>query len=113
MVCVIDSSSCRCAFFTTSIFEISNSKFVVFQYVNKRVCPLPGNCFVVHGDVSLVEVTANENVREKSVIASKQKRTMICGGKSKYITNLGTRNYRVLHLAYNPRPAASGCMLGL
>ena len=50
---------------------------------------------------SLVEATASENVRGKSVIASKQKRTMICGKKSKYITNLGTRNYRVLHFAYN------------
>ena len=49
---VLVSSSCRCAFFATSIFEIRNSKFVVFQYVNKRVCPLPGNCFVVHGEVS-------------------------------------------------------------
>ena len=93
---VLVSSSCRCAFLATSIFEIRNSKFVVIQYVNKRVCPPPGNCFVVHGDVSrrmicwkktftnsLVEATASENVREKSVIASKQKRIMICGGKSK------------------------------
>ena len=36
---VLVSSSCRCAFFATSIFEIRNSKFVVFQYVNKKVKP--------------------------------------------------------------------------
>ena len=86
------SSSCRCAFFATSIFEIRKSKLVVFQYVKLRVCSLPGNCFVVHGDVlrrmicwkktftnSLVEATASENVREKFAIASKHNRT-ICGG---------------------------------
>ena len=84
---VLLSSSCRCAFFAMSIFEVRKSKFAVFQYVNKRVCPLPGNCFVAHGDVSrrmicwkktftnsLVEAIASENVREKSVIASKQKK---------------------------------------
>ena len=125
------SSSLRCASFATSMFEIRKSKFVVFQYVNKRisVCLLPGNCFVVHGDVSrrmicwkktftnsLVEAKASENVRENFAFASEQNRTIIYGGKSKYITKLGTRNFRVLHLAYNtcghglrPRVVCSVC----
>ena len=60
---------------------------------------------------SLVEAKASENGSEKFAVALKQNRTMINWRKSKYITNLGTRNYRVLHLAYNPRPVASGCML--
>ena len=62
---------------------------------------------------SLVEGNASENVREKFAVASKQKRTMKYGGKSKYITNLSTREPSGLHLAYNPQTAASGCMLGL
>ena len=90
------SSPCRCAFLATSIFKIRKSKFVVFQYVSCRVSPLPGNCFVVHGDVSrrmicwkktftisLVKAKASENVREKFAVASKKNRTMIYGGKSK------------------------------
>ena len=135
------SLSCRWAFFATSMFEIRTSKFVVFQYVNKRVCRLPGNCFVVHGDVSRrmicwkktfinrlllkrqparmsVEslllhrnrieqwyMEENLNILQTSAhgvigFYTSHTRTMTHGGKSKYITNLGTRSYRVLHLAY-------------
>ena len=55
------------------MFEIRKRKFVVFQNVNKRICLLPGNCFVVQDDLlkgdihkpSLVEAKACENVREK------------------------------------------------
>ena len=55
---------------------------LLFFSVLTVCCPLPGNCFVVHGDVSkrmicwkktftnsLVEDKASENVREKSLIA--------------------------------------------
>ena len=124
---VLVSSSCsRCAFFATSIFEIRNRKFVVFQYVNKRVCPLPGNFFVVHGDVSrrmicwkktfansLVEATASENVCEKSVIASKQKRTMVCGGNLNILQTsaLGIIRFYTSHttLGLRPRVVCSVC----
>ena len=103
--------------------NVRNSKEQVccFQYANKRRCLLPGNSFCcawrcfekddsLKEDIhrpSLVEAKACENVREKFAVALKQNRTMINGGKSKYITNLGTQNYRVLHLAYNPRRACS------
>ena len=106
---VLVSSSCRYAFFATSIFEIRNSKFVVFQYVNKRVCPLPGNCLVVHGDVprrmicwkktftnSLVEVTASENVREKVCYCIEtEKNNDVHGGKSKFYRKRGSASYIV------------------
>ena len=110
-----------------SMFEIRNSRFVVFSvlFTLQESLSLPGYYFVVHDDVSrrmicwktftnsFVEAKASEIVREKFAVASKHNRTMKYGGKSKYITNLGTRNYRVLHLAYNPCPEASGCVLGL
>ena len=64
--------------------KFERASLLFFQYVNKRVCPLPGNCFVVHGDISrrmicwkktletLVEAKASGDVREKFAVASKQ-----------------------------------------
>ena len=94
--------------------NVWNSKEQVccFQYVNNRVCLFEEIVCCMHGDVSrrmicrkktctnsLVEANASENVREKFAVASKPNRTMKYEGKSKNITNLGTRNYRVLHFA--------------
>ena len=67
---------------------------------------------LLKGDIhkpSLVEAKACENVREKFAVALKQNRTMINGGKSKYITNVGTQNYR----GFTPRIQPSACGLGL
>ena len=98
-------------------------KFVVIQYVNKRVCPLPGNCFVVHGDISIrmvcwkktftisiVEAKVSDNVREKFVVALKQCRTLINGQKSKiYLIQtsaLGIIGFYTMHTTLGLRPRA-------
>ena len=104
---VLVSLSCRYAFFATSIFEISNSKFVVFSMLTRELvlfqeivllymARFREGCFAGrrHSQTLLLKLQpARMSVKSRLLHRNRKKETMICGGKSKYITNLGTRNY--------------------
>ena len=111
---------CRCAFFAMSMFEraslllfsVLTREFVLFQEI-----VLLYMAMFREGWLNLLEEDIHKlscwslSQREcpwNFAVASKQCRTKTNRWKSEYITNLGTRNYRVLHLAYNPRPFGLG-----
>ena len=116
---------CQSAFFATSMFERASllffsmltREFVLFQeIVLLKMATFREGWFAGrrHSQTLLLKPkSATISVKSLQLRRNSVEQWQMDENLNYYITNLSTRNYQVLHLAYNPQPAASGCMLGL